>query len=418
MGMTLDGGASSNCQAGGRQPTRRYEARRNAIVRSAVEEMNRKGVRGMTLGDVAARLDLVPTGVIYYFRNKEELAAAAFIKGVEAYEALIAAGAGEATVERRLSGFIHAWFDHARRIGLGEADPLPVFNDVRALNSEAVNSVYTDMFRSFRGLLAGPETLPRLHRNARSHILLSEMFWIVAWQHQVEAADYPRTAERMAAILTHGLVAKGGGWPALKPLRILADDGPSASASSEMFLKAATCLINEEGYHGASVERISARLNVSKGAFYHHNQGKDELVVACFERTFEIMWRAIRAAEQAGGSGLEILASAVVALIEHQIRGEAPLLRTSALTAVPEALRPALMQRFNRLSYRFASMLCDGIADGSIALVDVNIASQIISTAINAAAELHYWTPGMDPAAVVEHYVRPLFEGLASPAAQ
>lgn len=99
MGMTVDGGASSKLQAGDnpaerRQPTRRYEAKRNAIVCSAVAEMNRKGVRGMTLGDVAARLDLVPTGVIYYFRNKEELAAAVFMKGVEAYEALIAAGAG------------------------------------------------------------------------------------------------------------------------------------------------------------------------------------------------------------------------------------------------------------------------------------------------------------------------------------
>lgn len=417
MGMTADGEASSPRQDGGRQPTRRYEAKRSAIVRSAVEEMNRKGVRGMTLGDVAARLDLVPTGVIYYFRNKEELAAAAFLKGVEAYEALIAAGASEPTEAARLSAFIHAWFDYARRVDLGEADPLPVFNDVRALNSEVVNANYVDMFRSFRGLLAGTDTLPRLHRNARAHLLLSEMFWIVAWQHQVEVSDYPRTADRMAAILTDGVVPKGRPWPALTPLDLTRGDGPAANASSELFLKAATCLINEEGYHGASVERISARLNVSKGAFYHHNQTKDELVVACFQRTFDLMWRAIHAAERAGGSGLEVLASAVAALIEHQISGEAPLLRTSALSAVPETLRPALMQRFNRLSYRFASVLCDGIADGSVAPVDVNIASQIISTAINAAAELHYWTPGMAPDAVVEHYVRPLFEGLASPAA-
>lgn len=417
MAMTVDGEAASQRQPGGRQPTRRYEARRSAIVRSAVEEMNRKGVRGMTLGDVAARLDLVPTGVIYYFRNKEELAAAAFLKGVEAYEALIAAGAGEATDAARLSAFIHAWFDHARRVSLGEADALPVFNDVRALNSPVVNTAYEDMFRSFRALLAGPDVLPRLHRNARAHLLLSQMFWIVAWQYQAEVSDYPRTADRMAAILTHGLVARGAAWPTLKPLCLNGEDGPSASASSELFLKAATCLINEEGYHGASVERISARLNVSKGAFYHHNETKDELVVACFQRTFDIMWRAIQAAEHAGGSGLEILASAVAALIEHQISGEAPLLRTSALSAAPEALRPGLMQRFNRLSYRFASILCDGVADGSIAPVDVNIASQIISTAINAAAELHYWTPGMAPETVVQHYVRPLFEGLASPAA-
>jgi len=417
MAMTVDDEASSKGQAGGRQPTRRYEAKRNAIVCSAVEEMNRKGVRGMTLGDVAARLDLVPTGVIYYFRNKEELAAAAFIRGVQTCEALIAAGADQPTAEARLSAFIHAWFDYARRVALGQADVLPVFNDVRALNSEEVNRVYVDMFRSFRALLDGPDVLPRLHRNARAHLLLGEMFWIIAWQHQAEVADYPRTADRMAAILSRGLVAKGVAWPQRRPLQLAAPTGPGTSASSEMFLKAATCLINEEGYHGASVERISARLNVSKGAFYHHNQTKDELVVACFERTFDIMWRAIHAAEQAGGSGLEVLVNAVAAMIEHQMSGEAPLLRTSALTAVPAPLRPALMQSFNQLSYRFASILCDGVADGSIAPVDVNIAAQVISTAINAAAELHFWTPGLAPDAVVDHYVRPLFEGLASPAA-
>lgn len=421
MTMTADDGASSGSLAGGgpaarRQPTRRYEAKRTAIIRSAIEEMNRKGVRGMTLGDVAARLDLVPTGVIYYFRNKEELAAAAFLKGLEAYGQLIASAAGGATPEARISAFIHAYFEYAHRVGKGEADPLPAFNDVRALASETVNAAYVDMYRAIRALLAPADVLPRLHRNARAHDLLSQMFWIAAWQGQAEPADYPRTADRMAAILTHGVMAKGAAWPQPKRLD-LKPRGGAAPTSSEQFLRAATCLINEEGYHGASVERISARLNVSKGAFYHHNETKDELVVACFERTFETMWRAIRAAEQAGGSGLEVLVSAVAALIEHQMSGEAPLLRTSALTAVPETLRAGLMQRFNRISYRFASILCDGIADGSIAPVDVNIASQLITSAINAAAELHYWTPGMEPGEVVEHYVRPIFEGLASPAA-
>src|SRR5436305_10111807 len=77
--------------AAGRAPTKRYEARRNAIIASAVDVVNRRGVRGMTLGDVSASLDLVPTGVIYYFRNKEELAAAAFLKAIERYDQLITA---------------------------------------------------------------------------------------------------------------------------------------------------------------------------------------------------------------------------------------------------------------------------------------------------------------------------------------
>lgn len=416
MGMTLDDAGGGETPAAQRTPTRRFEARRNAIVRSAIAELNRNGVRGMTLGDVAARLDLVPTGVIYHFKNKEELAAAVFQKGIDAFEAMVALSADRPTDTERLNAFLHAYFDYSRRADLGEADPLPVFNDVRALNNAAVNAAYIQLFKSFRGLLA-PD-LPRLHRNARAHLLLAQVFWIVAWRHHVEAQDYPRTADRMGAILTQGMLPMGAAWPSLHPLALdPAGEAGAPAGSPELFLRAATQLINEEGYHGASVERISAKLNVSKGAFYHHNQTKDELVAACFQRTFDVMWRAIHAAEAAGGTGLQVLASAVAALVEHQIRGEAPLLRTSALTAVPPAFRAELMDRFNRISFRFASILCDGIADGSIAPVDVNVAAQMLSTAINAAADLHFWTPGLAPETVVEHFVRPMFEGLASPAA-
>ena len=45
----------------------------------------------MTLGDVTAQLNLVPTGVIYYFKNKEELAAAAFLRAIAAEDEAAAA---------------------------------------------------------------------------------------------------------------------------------------------------------------------------------------------------------------------------------------------------------------------------------------------------------------------------------------
>ena len=400
----------------GRTP--KYEAKREAFVRAAVEELNRKGVRGTTLGDVAARLNLVPTGVIYYFKSKEELAAAAFLKGIARFDLLIAAGsAGGDDPADRVHALVHAYFAFKREVAAGQADQLVVFNDVRALNWPEVNEAYVAMFRAARRLLAGPDRLPRLHRNTRTHLLLSQMFWIVAWIDQCEVEDYPRSADRMSAILTGGIAAPGATWPAPEPLELSRDGDPDSEASPELFLRAATQLINEEGYHGASVERIAARLNFSKGAFYHHNETKDELVVACFERTFDTMWRAIHEAEQVAGNGLEVLVTVAAALIERQTSGGAPLLRTSALTTVPEAIRAGLMDRFNRLSNRFASIMCDGMADGSIRPVDVSVAAQMITAAINAAAELQYWAPGLTPQTVVDHYVRPLFEGLGSPPA-
>jgi AcrR family transcriptional regulator len=285
------------------------------------------------------------------------------------------------------------------------------------LNSEPVNRAYVAMFRSARRLLdpTNEARAPRMDRNARAHLLLSEAFWAVAWLNGIMPSDYGRTAQRFGAILSDGLAARDAKWPKPQQVDLSADGDTGRSASSEMFLRAATKLINAEGYHGASVDRISAELKVSKGSFYHHNETKDDLVVACFQRTFNLMWRAIWAAEAQGGTGLETLAAVCSTLIRHQFGGVAPLLRTSALTTVPETLRHSLMADLDRLSLRFASVISDGVADGSIRPIDVNIAAQMITGMVNAAAELHYWAPEITIETATDHYLRPLFQGIVAP---
>ena len=137
-------------------------------------------------------------------------------------------------------------------------------------------------------------------------------------------------------------------------------------------------------------------------------------MVACFERTFEVMRRAIRQAEEVATSGLQVLTTVASALVEHQMTGDVPLLRASALSSAPEALQPQMIAQFDRLSDRFASLISDGIADGSVRPLDVNIGAQMLTAMINAAAELHHWAPGVTPQTVAALYVRPFFEGLLS----
>lgn len=398
-----------------RAPTRRFEQRKAAIVASAIEVLNRKGVRGMTLGDVAARLNLVPTGVIYYFKNKEELAATCFLIAVERFNRVIAAGEDGGDVRDRPRLILDAYYDFRRDVAEGREAPVATFNDVRAVNQPAVNEAFVDMFRRARRLMRGPELegLDPQALNARTHLLISELLWSPVWLKRHDPEDYGRASTRAFAILADGLAAKGAEWAPL-PLPDLIPDAPGTEVSSELFLRAATQLINEEGYLGASVEKISARLNVTKGAFYHHNETKDELVVACFERTIEVMRRAIRQAEAVSGSGLQTLATVAAGLVEYQMSGNAPLLRTSALTSAPEAMQPELVAKFDRISDRFASLISDGVADGSIRPVDANIAAQLLTGMINAGAELHHWAPAVTPADAAQLFVRPLFEGLLS----
>lgn len=399
-----------------RQPTPRFRARRQAILASAVEVLNRKGLRGMTLGEVAGRLDLVPTGVTYYFRDKEALASACLLEAIERHDALIEKAAVQTAPRARVEGLVRGFFALRQAVAVGEVPGVAAFNELRVVNSAPVNAAYVEMFRGVRRLLDGPGIvrMTAQHRNARAHLLLSELAWAAVWLREFEAVDHGRAADRAVSILSEGLAAPVGPWPAPRALDLSDAGDADADAASELFLRAATKLINAQGYHGASVERISAELKVSKGAFYHHNETKDELVLACFQRTFDTVWRAIRAAEAAGGSALEVLVSLSAALVGCQLRGAAPLLRASARTTLPESLQPLVMAMFDRLSLRLASILSDGVADGSIRAIDVNVGAQLITGLINAAADLQFWTPGLTAEAATDHFVRPLFQGLLS----
>jgi AcrR family transcriptional regulator len=400
-----------------RSATHKFNQRRDTIVRAAVEVLNHKGVRGMTLADVAAKLDLVPTAVMYYFRKKEDLAAACFHKAIEQYESIIAQAKAGQTAREALELFVRGYFEFRRQVTAGEADQIAVYNDVRAVHDPGVGVAYTQMFRNARSLLLkSPEvaSLPRMDCNARTHLLLAQLFWSVIWVPRYYVEDYPRLADHMLDILENGLLRASGDW---QPRALHEVEPPVADGSSEAretFLQAATSLMNDQGYHGASVQKISERLNVTKGAFYHHLDTKDDLILACFERTLEIVRRAQREGARLNASGADNLVAVAAALVEYQLSGKAPLLRTSALTSVPLELRTGLLKEFDRASGRFSLVFSEGIADCSLRPVDAAIAAQMITALINAAAEVHNWAPGISQQNIARAYARPLFQGLLS----
>ena len=153
--------------------TARYAKKRDAVMAAATEIINHRGVKGMTLADVAASVGLITTSVTYYFKKKEDLAAACFISGIARYDALISEALEEATPQARLHKFLSLYLDVKARIRLGEEPAIPAFNDVRALtdpNLSEVRAVYRDMFRKVRSLfkadgfrLAEPQDLQRPH---------------------------------------------------------------------------------------------------------------------------------------------------------------------------------------------------------------------------------------------------------------
>jgi AcrR family transcriptional regulator len=180
----------------------------------------------------------------------------------------------------------------------------------------------------------------------------------------------------------------------------------------EAFLLAATRLINELGYRGASVQKIASELNVTKGSFYHHLDAKDELVIACYKRSFDIITDAQRLAENAGGTHWEQLESTIATLLDYQFSERGPLLRTTALSGLPPQVRSTMIDRSNRIARRFAGMLSDGIAQGSIRAIDPLVASQTLMALQNAAFDMRKWASTMPRDRAVAYYASTLAFGL------
>jgi AcrR family transcriptional regulator len=278
----------------GVRSTDRFEKKREAILDASTEILNHQGVKGLTLGGAAAAVGLSTTSVTYYFKRKDDLAAACMMRGVSWLQATAETALAEASPSARLHRLLELYFERLRLTAVGEAPALPVLADIRALNNPQrteVMEAFLRLFRKVRTIFDAPELswLGRGRRTARTHMLLEQLFWANAWLRKYDPEDYPRIRDRMFDILTHGLAIEGAVWdPAPAPLAELAARD-SQELSRDTFLLAATRLINARGYRGASVDKISAELNVTKGSFYHHNDAKDDLVVACFDRTFEVM---------------------------------------------------------------------------------------------------------------------------------
>ncbi|HYG27797.1 MAG TPA: TetR/AcrR family transcriptional regulator [Caulobacteraceae bacterium] len=404
----MDGGA-----------TPRYARKKEAILAAATSILNRQGVKGMTLADVAAEVGLITTSVTYYYKKKDDLAAACFLRGVETFDAMIAHAAEAPGWQGRLTRFLDAYLDVMRRIRLREAPPMVSFTEMRALKEPhrtQVIEAFRAMFRRFRGFFDAPEFawMDRREANARTHLLLEQAFWTNAWLRRYDVEDYPRVRDRMLDILAGGLASGKPPWDPAPLPELTPRPEDAQEAARETFLVAATRLINQRGYRGASVEDISAQLNVTKGSFYHHHEGKDDLVVDCFKRTFAVMRRAQLATRDLSGGQWRRLASVTAALVEYQLSEHGPLLRASAMTALPVEIRHDMIERYNRVSDRFAAMISDGIAEGAIRPVDPMIAAHMLNSMLNAAGSLGRWAPGVGREEAAALFARPLLQGAFS----
>lgn len=391
--------------------TKRFRAKRDAILAAAAEAINEQSAKGMTFADVARRVGLNTTSVTYYFKRKDDLAAACFEHTLEYLDAMLDEALKQATPRDRIANFVTINVARLARIERGEEQPFAVLSDLRAMDEpirEPLLAGWREVFRKARNLWS-PATKDQTDlAGARAHVLLENMFWLPVWISRYDLDQFDRVQARLLDVLTDGVAAAGERWqPRLLPL-----DHAPADPGRAAFLLAATRLINERGYRGASVQRIASELNVTKGSFYHHLDAKDELVAACYQRSFDTIGAAQADADAAGGSHWQRLSSTVATLLDIQFSERGPLLRTTALHGLPPEVRAAMLTRSNRIARRYAGTISDGVAEGSCHPVDSEIAAQVLMAMQNAAFDLRKWAASLPRDRAIEMYASTVLFGM------
>src|ERR1700743_1188817 len=114
-------------------PTDRFTRKKEAIIAAATGILNRRGVKGMTLADVAASVDLITTSVTYYFKKKEDLAVACFLSSIDRFDTLVTAAMSASDPRQRWFRFLKLYLELNQRVRRPEEAPVAQFSDIRAL---------------------------------------------------------------------------------------------------------------------------------------------------------------------------------------------------------------------------------------------------------------------------------------------
>lgn len=400
---------------------RKYEMRQADILRVAIANLNRYGLRGLNLSEVAAAVGMSKANLTYYYRRREDLAEACFARTLVDYTAMVdTARAAGPDVGARIGRLVGAYFDRMAEIAERSAMPLAILAEIRSLeepHSTRMISQFSSLLVSVADLLGrGPAQPDAILRTAPlAEIILIELFWAEAWLNQYPPRSYPRVAERFSDILWNGLASSRTGWR---------DDwsedarrtgtGLSQDPVLGEFFRAAIRTINQYGYRGASLDRIAGELDATKGAIYNRFETKDDLVAACFSHSVSSMWMIIEACEQVSGSAWEKLFRTVAAFAAFQTSESGPFLRETALTFLPGPHRLETFRKIRQVQVHLASLIADAIAEGKARPVDPLLASQMILAATNGVDEINRFTPDgivFDPVSVC---TRPVLLGMQS----
>lgn len=369
-------------------------SKRTLILQEAARTLNRRGVTGTSLAEVASGVGVTRAALYYYFDDQEDLVFRCYARTCEVMALKLAealSGADDAI--DILGAFIDAVLDP-------DEPELAILSDVAYLgdaNRKVIVGMYEGLIAQIgailrRGVEAG--LLRGCDRRLTAMLVLGLISWIPLQKRWAFSAAYSHASlvKCVKSLLFDGIARDRSAptdyeslvlGPADIPQNQVFDVAALAQAKQEALLAAASWLFNLKGVDMTSLEEIAARVGVTKKVIYHNIGDKQALVAACYLRTLAF---ATSLAERAGdceGSRAHAYARLMHGHAEARLREDiAPLSGLVGLDALPEPARQATNESVTHLADVAAALFRAGLADGSLRGLDVGPLMAVLPGAV------------------------------------
>jgi len=176
-------------------------------------------------------------------------------------------------------------------------------------------------------------------------------------------------------------------------------------------MRATFCALQEYGYAGLSIQRIADEADLSKSTFYHHFDGKDDLLLS-FQEFMLAQFDKIVQLESTGDPERDLRTLIGFILDDLPDYGEMPekdavlrsLVELRAQAVQDAEFRKKYAETDEQFAKRFERLIRDGIERGEFAEVDPERTSRMLLTILHGAI-LQHATRDDDPAVEIRESI-------------
>jgi AcrR family transcriptional regulator len=200
--------------ASSRERQRGRELKRDAVVRAAAREFNRKGYHNTSLDDIAARLEVTKPTVYYYVTSKEQLLFQCFLAGVEQIRA-----AFRDTRRLQLPARERLWavlrhYGEAMASEFGWCMAHAEDQDLSAAMSRHIKALKSEIDHGIRRLIREGVQDGSIHPcdpKMTAFALAGALNWIAYWYREDQSLTGAQIAAAFLAIFENGLRPRADG---------------------------------------------------------------------------------------------------------------------------------------------------------------------------------------------------------------